>query len=283
MELKTKNLYAFGPFTLDIDRGSLFRDGEMVPLTQKAFETLRVLVEKSPETVSKEELLQTVWPGTFVEDANLTQHVSTLRKALGETPQERRYIATVPGVGYRFVASVQRPSSNNPKQGETAIPPATERGAGPDVSVLPTRPRWHQEARWRWFLGAVAFLLMGGVLYRIWVSQRSPVSPPKGSILLADFENSTGESVFDSALKDALALQLGQSPYLEMVSTERVRETLHFMGRAQNERVVPPLAREVCERLAAPAVISGSIARLGSNYVLSLSAEECREGRGAWP
>ena len=108
MDLKTKNLYVFEPFALDMDRGALFREGEMVPLTQKAFETLRVLVEKSPGTVSKEELLQMVWPGTFVEEANLTQHVSTLRKALGETPQERRYIATVPGVGYRFVAPVRK-------------------------------------------------------------------------------------------------------------------------------------------------------------------------------
>jgi DNA-binding winged helix-turn-helix (wHTH) protein/tetratricopeptide (TPR) repeat protein len=279
MDLKTKNLYAFDPFTLDTDRGALFRDGQMVALTQKAFETLRVLVEKSPATVSKEELLQAVWPGTFVEEANLTQHVSTLRKALGETAQERRYIATIPGVGYRFVAPVQRLSSNNLKRDDTAANVATELGAGASVAVVPTPARWHQEARWRWFIGAAALLLVIGVLYRIWVSQRSLVTPPKGSILLADFENSTGEAVFDSALGNALALQLGQSPYLEIIPTERVRETLRFMSRQQNERIVPPLAREVCERLAAPALISGSIARLGSNYVLSLSAEDCREGR----
>ena len=100
-----KRLHEFGPFWVDPDRSLLLRGAEPVALTAKAFETLMVLIQHRPETVSKDELLKTVWPDTFVEEANLTQHVSMLRKALGERPQDRRYIVTVPGRGCRFVAS----------------------------------------------------------------------------------------------------------------------------------------------------------------------------------
>jgi TolB-like protein/DNA-binding winged helix-turn-helix (wHTH) protein/Tfp pilus assembly protein PilF len=92
---------------MDPARKILLRDGEPVNLTSKAFDLLQVLVEHSEKVVSKDELMQTLWPDSFVEESNLTQHISVLRKALGETPQDHRYILTVPGRGYRFAESAR--------------------------------------------------------------------------------------------------------------------------------------------------------------------------------
>src|SRR5262245_39818971 len=96
------HVFEFGPYRLDTGRRLLLRDGEVVPLTPKAFELLSVLVENSERVVEKSELMERVWPDSFVEESNLTQSVFMLRKALGDTPSEHRYIVTVPGRGYRF-------------------------------------------------------------------------------------------------------------------------------------------------------------------------------------
>lgn len=98
--------YQFGPFRIDRARRLLSRRGEVIPLTSKVLDTLLVLVENRGRPVAKEELMKAVWPETFVEEGNLTQNISTLRKILGESPSEHAYIETIPKVGYRFVAGV---------------------------------------------------------------------------------------------------------------------------------------------------------------------------------
>lgn len=98
---------AFGPYRLDLDRCLLLRNSETIPLQQKALEILVVLVQNRGEVVSKDDLMKAVWPDSFVEEANLTQNVFVLRRTLGEGPKENRYIATVPGRGYRFVADLE--------------------------------------------------------------------------------------------------------------------------------------------------------------------------------
>jgi Tol biopolymer transport system component/DNA-binding winged helix-turn-helix (wHTH) protein len=98
--------YDFGPFRVDAVNRLLLRERESVPLTSKVFDILLVFVSNSGRMLDKDYLMKEVWPESFVEEGNLTRNVSTLRKALGERPQERQYIVTVPGRGYRFVASV---------------------------------------------------------------------------------------------------------------------------------------------------------------------------------
>jgi DNA-binding winged helix-turn-helix (wHTH) protein/Tol biopolymer transport system component len=110
MSKETNHFYEFGPFRVDPRRQLLLRDGQPVPVTSKAFETLLVLIQHSEQMVSKDELMKFLWPDTFVEESNLTQHVSMLRKALGESPQDRRYIVTMPGKGYRFGQKVREVS-----------------------------------------------------------------------------------------------------------------------------------------------------------------------------
>jgi DNA-binding winged helix-turn-helix (wHTH) protein len=107
MSAEIKHSYAFDPYLLDPMRGVLMRGDTPVPLSQRSFEALLVLVQHSGAVVSKETLMTTLWPKTYVEEANLAQHISVLRKALGETPQDRRYIVTLSGKGYRFAEPVR--------------------------------------------------------------------------------------------------------------------------------------------------------------------------------
>lgn len=99
--------YEFGEFRLDVMKRQLWRDGEVVPLYSKAFDLLLVLVQKSGSLLTKDELLETVWPGQILEEANLTVTMSAIRKALGEKAAQPRYIVNIPGRGYRFVAPLQ--------------------------------------------------------------------------------------------------------------------------------------------------------------------------------
>src|SRR5215813_13134051 len=102
-----KRLYEFGPFRLDPARRLLFRDKEPLPLRSKAFDTPLALVRSNGRVIDKDELMKEVWADTIVEESGLTRNISELRKTLGESPGERRYIVTVPGRGYRFVAAVR--------------------------------------------------------------------------------------------------------------------------------------------------------------------------------
>lgn len=110
MSHQLEAIYEFGPFRIDVGRRIVLREGEPVPLTSKSFDTLLVLVERRGEVVCKDELMKTLWPDTIVEENNLTQQISMLRKALGERASEHRYVLTVPGRGYSFIAEVNEAS-----------------------------------------------------------------------------------------------------------------------------------------------------------------------------
>ena len=106
-EQKNRQLYGFGPFRVDPEKGLLLREDEAVPIAPKAFQVLLVLMRHGKQVVTKDDLMKTIWPDTFVEEANLSRNIFLLRKALGETPQDHQYIVTVPGRGYRFAEDVQ--------------------------------------------------------------------------------------------------------------------------------------------------------------------------------
>jgi len=110
MEQKGSRFYEFGPFRLDASERLLVRDGQPVPLTPKVFDILMVLVQYHGRILEKEDVLKAVWKETIVEEGNLTRNVSTLRKALGEHPNDPQYIETIPWRGYRFVADVNEVS-----------------------------------------------------------------------------------------------------------------------------------------------------------------------------
>ena len=138
----------------------------------------------------------------------------------------------------------------------------------------------------RWQLGAAGLLLAGLVTGGYFHFHRAPVLTHKDAIVLADFKNTTGDPVFDGTLRQGLAVQLEQSPFLSLVSEDQIRQTLRMMGRPPDVRLTPEIAREVCQRtgsvlkhVSSPtAVLDGSIASLGNQYVLGLKAVNCRTG-----
>jgi tetratricopeptide (TPR) repeat protein len=152
---------------------------------------------------------------------------------------------------------------------------AAIRTPGSDTSVTAATPR-QPNRTWLALVVAAAVALAGAGFYLY--TNRTQTITEKDSILLADFINTTGEPVFDGTLKQALAVQLQQSPYLNIVPEQRVHETLQLMGRAADEHVTGAVAREICERENIKGALNGSIALLGSQYVISLNAVNCRNG-----
>src|SRR5229473_2569204 len=100
----------------------------------------------------------------------------------------------------------------------------------------------------------------------------------KDSIVLSDFDNKTNDSVFDGTLKQGLSVQLEQSPFLDLVSEDKINETLKLMGRPIGEKLTTEITREVCQRVGSKAMLTGSIAELGSEYVIGLKAVNCSSG-----
>jgi serine/threonine protein kinase/tetratricopeptide (TPR) repeat protein len=121
---------------------------------------------------------------------------------------------------------------------------------------------------------AFVALSVGGYFY----FHRTPKLTDKDTIVLADFTNTTGDPVFDDTLKQGLSVQLEQSPFLDLLSDRKVIETVKLMGRSPNERLTAGVAREVCQRTGSKAMLIGTIARLGSQYVLGLKAVRCDTG-----
>ena len=108
--------------------------------------------------------------------------------------------------------------------------------------------------------------------------QRPPKLTEKDTIVLTDFTNTTGDPVFDGTLRQGLAVQLEQSPFLSLVSDQRIQQTLHLMGKPADTRLMPEIARDLCQRVGSKAYLTGSIANLGSQYVLGLKAVNCLTG-----
>ena len=136
----TKTSYQFGPFHLDVERYVLLRGEELIPISPKVFETLLYLVQHGGQICRKEEIINAVWPDTFVEENNLAQNIFLLRKALGEEKTDHRYIVTIPGVGYRFVAPLAEPNATH-----TVPELMTGRSVG-SIAVLPFRNLVEEEA-----------------------------------------------------------------------------------------------------------------------------------------
>ncbi|PWT82886.1 MAG: hypothetical protein C5B58_07475 [Acidobacteria bacterium] len=129
-----------------------------------------------------------------------------------------------------------------------------------------------------WRLTVAAGLLLVGLAAVFYFSMRAPALTEKDTIVLADFANTTGDPVFDGALRQGLAVQLEQSPFLSVVSDNQVQQTLRMMGRDTDVRLTSEIAREVCQRTTSTAVIYGSIVALGRQFVVGLKAVNCRTG-----
>jgi len=291
MATGSKVIYEFGPFRVDPDKQVLSCEDRLVPLAPKAFETLLILLRHSREVVSKDELMKAVWPDAFVEEANLSQNIFVLRKALGDTPEDKRYIVTHPGRGYRFASDVRTVTQD----GEDVVIASRSRaemvveedeGAareGSSALLMKTERRFD----WKYFAaiaGLVVLLMAGAVLF---LRKHTGDGVANGlatglgktdSVLVADFTNTTGDALFDGTLREGLAVQLEQSPYLRLVSEDRVQEGLRLMGQSRDARLAPEIARELCQRTQSSAVLQEAIAQIGTQYLLTVKAVDCMSG-----
>src|SRR6266446_4232059 len=136
---------------------------------------------------------------------------------------------------------------------------------------------WSKRKKWAVPAAAgtiIAAMAIGGWFY----DRRAHALNETDTVVLADFTNKTSDAVFDDALRQGLAVQLEQSPFLSLISDQRTRQTLQLMGRPENQKLTPEIARELCERTASKAYLSGTISSLGTQYVLGINAVNCQTG-----
>ena len=245
----------FGSFEANLFSRELRKHGVRVRLPGQPFDILCILLERCGEVVTREELRQHLWPAdTFVDFENgMNNAVKKLRAALNDSADHPLYIETLARVGYRFIAPVDHT--------ESASSPARRR----------------EGTRWKPIISAlvaVATVVTGSYFY----FHRAPKLTEKDSIVLADFTNMTGDQVFDGALRQGLSIQLEQTPFLRVISGDQVTRALEMMEKPLDARLTPALAREVCQRTNATVEVEGSIAALGSQYVLGLNAVNCTTG-----
>jgi len=263
------DLVRFEDFELNLPSYQLRRSGRTMKLERIPMEVLFLLVERRGQLVTREEIIEKLWgKDVFLDTDNaINTAIRKIRQVLKDDPEQPRFVQTVTGRGYRFIAQVA----------EVGVPKIAEAMAVQQKPVPSAGAPGGVGRRWKLIIPAIVAVLalsVGGYFYLT----RTPKLTDKDTIVLADFNNTTGDSVFDGTLRQGLAVQLEQSPFLSLISEERIQQVLRLMDKPADARLTPEIAREICERTASAAVLGGSIASLGSQYVLGLRAEDCRTG-----
>ena len=259
-------------FELDLHAYQLRRSGRVVKLEPTPMELLSFLIDHRGQLITRDQIVEKIWgQGVFLDtDNSINGAIRKIRQVLGDNPEQPRFVETVTGKGYRFIAPVIEPETKG-KQQEQA---KDATGAGETLegqSSKGLRKRWNVI-----LVGGLAVLVLG--LAGSLSFHRTAKLTDRDTIVLADFSNTTGDPVFDGTLRQGLAIQLEQSPFLSLISEERIQRTLRLMNQPPDARLTPELAREICERTASAAALEGSIASLGSQYVLGLRAKSCQTG-----
>ena len=282
-------VFRFADVTVREREFAIVKAGRVQQVEPKAFRVLLMLLRNPNKLIAKEELLTGVWGDTAVTENSLSRNIALLRRLLGDDPREPRFIETVSSIGYRFLCSVEV-SQETIGNGDT-VPsedlqfPNGHISGGADISASQTSPSAGHKAvavssisTTRWALSVVVVLAGVGLALWLYGSRHRHSLTDKDSIVLTDFANTTGDRVFDGTLRQGLAVQLTQSPFLNLVSEQQIQRTLSLMGQAPGARLTFDVARQLCQRIAAKAVVEGSIASLGSEYVLDLKAVSCQTG-----
>jgi DNA-binding winged helix-turn-helix (wHTH) protein/TolB-like protein/Tfp pilus assembly protein PilF len=273
--------YEFGPFVLDTIQHALLKEGNPVPLTPKTYDTLLVLVQNSGRMLSKEELMKALWPDSFVEESNLTQQVSMIRRALGESPGEPRYVVTVPSRGYRFVAGVRNRTGETPRSVLSGSPVGSSIGeidrhngitsdAGNWGNVAPfPRPltasrEGKGKATERTIGRIVLFMLLACALWSIarwlyqWRSQsvQFQVRPRTLAILpLQNLRQNPNDDFLGFSLADAIITKLGYVSALVVRPSSTIQK--------YRDQVIDP--QKVATELSVDALLTGTFIREGED------------------
>jgi DNA-binding winged helix-turn-helix (wHTH) protein/Flp pilus assembly protein TadD len=266
----------FGLFELDLEGRELRKAGLRIKLGEQPFQVLVVLLEHPGQIVTREELQHRLWPeDTFVDfDLSLNAAVKKLRQALGDDSHNPKFVETLYRRGYRFIGAVNGAASH-PEQDTFAARDPAESAAPETIPVAAPAPA---RRRWKW-PAVVAASVLAAFIAVYFVSRASARKLTyKDTIVLADFNNTTGDPVFDGTLRQGLSSQLEQSPFLNLLSDQRIAQTLVLMEQPRDARLTGKLTDEACQRTASAATIEGSISNLGNDYVLGLKAVNCRNG-----
>jgi DNA-binding winged helix-turn-helix (wHTH) protein/tetratricopeptide (TPR) repeat protein len=245
-----------------------------IRLDGQPIQILSLLLDRPGELVTQEEIRNKLWPdGRIVEyEHSIKTALRKLRYALGDGADAPQYIETLPRRGYRFIASVEAAAPTAPPLAE---PPVETQSNSPPLAY---GSRTDRRAR-SWLWAAVGVTLLVGLVWGIYRSLRHrPTLTQQDSLIISDFANTTGDPVFDGALRQGLTVQLEQSPFLGLVSEARIQKTLPLMGQPSDASLTMKISRDLCQRIGGLVVINGSIASLGRQYVLDLKAVECRSG-----
>jgi eukaryotic-like serine/threonine-protein kinase len=273
--------YQFGSFEVNPASGELLKNGRRIRLQEQPYRLLVALLEHPGEVISREELRSLLWrDNTFVDfDGSLRVAVRKLREALDDDAENPRYIETIPKRGYRFlVPEVRRVDVAH----EAAALRDDAPNEGPELlktDATPVAVSRRHTTLLKYAIAAVAVLLLTATGVFLW-QRRAQAKPltDKDVLVLADFANTTGDSVFDGTLRQGLSVQLEQSPFLSMVSEGRIQQTLKMMGQPADAKLTPAISRELCQRVGSAAVLDGSIAQIGTRYLLTLKAVNCTSG-----
>ena len=266
--------YEFGRFRLKTAERILLREGELVPLTPKVYDILIILVENSGQVVAKDDLMKRVWPSTYVEEGNLTQNISLLRKALGETPGGVQFIETVPRRGYRFVADISEAWDGVPANGSAEVAAQVEpesvshqdnSNSTPVVSIPAgsSRVTWFKKTpAFALTVAAVAIAIVGLVYFT--TAGKSDNGDPIGSIAVLPFVDESSDpdaQYLNDKIAESLINSLSKLPQLRVVPRSVVAS---YKGRE-----IDP--RKVGQELNVRAVVTGRMRRHGD--IISIQAD----------
>jgi TolB-like protein/DNA-binding winged helix-turn-helix (wHTH) protein/Tfp pilus assembly protein PilF len=257
---QSQGFYEFGPYRLDPGARVLMRDGATVPLTPKALETLRVLVERAGQPVSKEELLTAVWPDTFVEESNLAQNISVLRRALGTAEGTGNYIETLAKRGYRFVSEVHLVTGSLP-----AATPEPKPDPVAQAKVLSRNGKALVSL-------AAGLCAAGGILY--YGAQGARASPIHAIavIPLRNLSGDPGQDFLAIGVTELLTTELGKTLPVRVTSAT---SSVRFRD---SKRPIAEIARE----LGVDAVVEGSVARAGDRLRVTTQLIQAADDRQLW-
>jgi len=275
MSLDAKKLYEFGPYRLDKQKRQLWRDGQPVPLTAKAMEILVSLVERHGKVVSKDELIEMLWPDSYVEEGNLTQNVFLLRKGLGETARDHNYVVTVPGTGYRFAADVREITNGNGGAGPAVTAEAVPATAG--SATTPDRPRVVGRRKWLWIGTAILLLVASIYVGRRFLRPRPQPSGQRVVLAVLPFVNLTGDAsqdYFSDGFTEEMIAQLGR---LDPQRLGVIARTSVMRYKNQQEQL-----EHVRKDLSADYVLEGSVRRDSQKVRITAQLIQLKDQTHVW-
>jgi DNA-binding winged helix-turn-helix (wHTH) protein/tetratricopeptide (TPR) repeat protein len=273
----------FGRFDLNLRTGELVpnepeADGsppQKVLLREQPFQILRILVERRGGMVTRDEIKKVLWPNdTIVDfDRSINVAMAILRKAVGDTAENPKYIETLPRRGYRLIAPIQPESiTETPKIEDLQIPTPLPANRGPGG---------HLARSWLAIATAILVLSTAGALY--WRFHSRITLSSSDTLVLADVNNQTADTALNDGVNLALQIALEQTPYLNLLGGDKVHETLRLLRLSEdtriNARITLNLALQVCLKTNSRAVISPSIGDAGNRYRIGLSAIDCQSGK----